>query len=411
MCAELDATITTWENSMKVLYISYWSLNDPLTISSVMPTLPRLKEHLGLERLTLITIERQNVNYPKYNIPYDFVDHIAISPKAQGNFLATKTYEMLLMPKQIGKICKAQNIDLIYARCSLAGTIAYKISTKLNIPFIVDSFEPHADYMANCGTWDKSSWKYKFARKFEKKQMQQAKLLITVTENYRNYLIETEGVDSARIEVIPCVTDLSTTKFDAEQGKVIREQLALGAATTAIYVGKFGDLYYDDEAFQILQDGFRYFEDFRVILLTPTPVEHITKQLLVHGIPESHVHVKSVPRGEVPAYLSAADFAYSFVRSRATSTFQCPIKHGEYWACGLPFISADKVADDSYIIDTEGGGANLNHDLSNIRDCHEKIAGIIADPNYRTTTRELAVRYKSTDIIDDVFSTIFESES
>jgi glycosyltransferase involved in cell wall biosynthesis len=392
---------------MKVLYISYWSINDPLTISSVMPTLPLLREHLRLERLTLVTIERQNANYPKYNIPYDFVDHVAISPKAQGNFLATKAYEMLLMPRQIGKICKANNIDLVYARCSLAGTIAYKINARLNIPFIVDSFEPHSDYMANCGAWEKDSWKYRYARKFEKLQMHQAKQLITVTANYRDYLASEEGVNPDKIAVIPCVTDLEQTKFKAELRERIRTKLNLGDSTTAIYLGKFGDLYYDDEAFKILKDGFEFFDDFRVILLTPTPKEHIQKQLRSYEIPEDRVYITSVPRSEVPSYLSAADFGYSFVRPHAASLFQCPIKHGEYWACGLPFITPDKIADDYRIIEREGGGSILAHDLSNLRATHEKISEIISNPNYRAEIRKLAVKYKSAAIADEVFSKIF----
>lgn len=391
---------------MKVLYVCYWSLRDPLTISSVMPTLPALKKHQGAERLTLVTIERGDADYAKYQIPYDFVDHIALQPIGQGGALFAKAHELLLMPRQIKRICVERGIDLIFARCSLAGTIAYKVHKSTGIPFMVESFEPHSEYMANCGSWTRGGLKFRYARKYEKLQMQTARMLITVTENYRDHLVKAEGVEESRIAVIPCVTDLESTRFDPALRQTVRESLGLGQATTGIYVGKFGDLYYDDEAFTILQDAFAFFEDFHLILLTPTKPEQIRERLRARNLPADRVHIASVARSDVPAYLSAADFAYSFVRPHAASLFQCPIKHGEYWACGLPFITPDGIGDDCRVIEDEGGGANLNRALTNIRQCHETIATMMARPGYRDSVRQLAVKYKSVAIIDDVFSRI-----
>lgn len=392
---------------MKVLYVCYWSLSDPLTISSVMPTLPALKKHLGAERLTLVTIERGDAAYAKYRIPYDFVDHIALEPTRWGGALFAKAHELLLMPRQIKRICLEQGIDLIFARCSLAGTIAYKVHKSTGIPFVVESFEPHSEYMANCDSWTRGGLKFRYARKYEKLQMRTARKLITVTQNYRNHLVKTEGVEEGRIAVIPCVTDLESTRFDPVLRQTLRESLGLGQETAGIYVGKFGDLYYDDEAFTILQDAFAFFEDFHLILLTPTKAERIRERLRARNIPVDRVHIASAPRSEVPAYLSAADFAYSFVRPHAASLFQCPIKHGEYWACGLPFITPYGIGDDCRVIENEGGGANLDHGLTNIRSCHETIATMIAEPDYRDSVRRLAVKYKSAAIIDTVFSRAF----
>ena len=396
---------------MKVLYISYWSINDPLTISSVMPTLKALKKYLGPDRLTLVTVERKDAKFPKYTIPYDFVDHVAITPKAQWNALATKAYEMLVMPREIERVCAARNVDLIFARCSLAGTIACKIHARTGIPYIVESFEPHSEYMANCGAWARSSWKYRYARKFELQQMQTARMLITVAHNYRDYLVAKEGVDASRVEVIPCVVDLEQTRFDPEQRQRIRKELGLGDATTAIYAGKFGGLYYEEEAFRVMRDAFDFFPDFRVILLTPTTQEFIHAHLDAQGIPRERVHIKLVPRHEVPAYLSAADFAYSFHRPNAASVFLCPIKHGEYWACGLPFVVPEGVGDDSGIIRREGGGANLGASLLNARACHEEIGKIIAEPGYRGHIRDLANRHKNARILHAAISLVFANSS
>ena len=392
---------------MNLLYISYWGIDDPLTISSVMPSLPLLKEHLALDRLTLVTVERRNVSYPKYTIPYEFVDHVPITPPAQGRSLLSKAYEMVVIPRRIAALCKQQNIDLLYSRCSPAGAIAYKAHKRIGIPFIVDSYEPHADYMAETGEWTRSGFKYCYTRRFEKLQMRYARYLITLTESYRDYLEAVEEVPAERIRVIPCITNLRETRFSDEERTRVRRELGVGDAVTAVYAGKFGGLYYDHESFRILKDGFEYFDDFRVLLLTPTDREYVLAQCGAFGIPEDRVFVGIVPRAEVPAYLSAADYAYSFVRPHPTGPFQCPIKHGEYWACGLPFIVPDQISDDCKVMREFGGGALLRHDLSNIRACHVEMAAILADPQYRDEVRELAVRHKGIRLAGDVFSTIF----
>jgi hypothetical protein len=392
---------------MKVLYISYWSINDPLTISSVMPTLKALRTFLGADRLTLTTVERKDANYPPYTIPFDFVDHVAITPKAQWNSLATKAYEMLVMPREIESVCRARQIDLIFARGSLAGTIACKVHERTKIPYIVESFEPHSEYMAQLGAWARDSWKYRYARKFELRQMQSARMLITVAHSYRDHLVAKEGVDPTRVAVVPCVVDLEEARFDSEQRHRIRKRLGLGDAITAIYAGKFGGLYYEEEAFRVMRDAFDFFPDFRVVLLTPVARESILAHLDAQGIPRDRVHVQLVPRHEVPAYLSAADFAYSFHRPNPAALFLCPIKHGEYWACGLPFVVPRGVGDDSAVIEKEGGGALLDSSLSNIRACHEAIGRIIAAPGSRASVGQLAVRYKGEGIIADVLSRAF----
>ena len=237
--------------------------------------------------------------------------------------------------------------------------------------------------------------------------MRYARYLITLTESYRDYLEAVEEVPAERIRVIPCITNLRETRFSDEERTRVRRELGVGDAVTAVYAGKFGGLYYDHESFRILKDGFEYFDDFRVLLLTPTDREYVLAQCGAFGIPEDRVFVGIVPRAEVPAYLSAADYAYSFVRPHPTGPFQCPIKHGEYWACGLPFIVPDQISDDCKVMREFSGGALLKHDLSNIRACHVEMAAILADPQYRDEVRELAVRHKGIRLAGDVFSTIF----
>ena len=392
---------------MNVVYICYWSVNDPLTISSVMPTLPVLYNRLNPDRVTLITVERHGTRYPPFRIPYEFVDHVPITPRFQGLGPLSKVYEMTSVPRQVAKVCASVGAELLYARCSHAGTIAAKIHRRTKVPFVVESFEPHSDYMAGTGTWSRRGLKYRYAKKYERLQMRDAQHLITVTNGYRDHLRDIEGVPEERLSVIPCTTDLVKGRFDAAARREIRDRLDLGSAVTGVYAGKFGDLYYDDEAFRILADGFQFFDDFRVLLLTPDDPDQLYSRLLRQGIDQSRVFVGLVTTDEVPAYLSAADFAYSFVRPTPAGPFQCPIKHGEYWAAGLPFMTPARISDDHEVIRDSGGGALLAHDLSNLRECHEEIGGIISQEGYRARVQQLAQKFKGRDLIDEALESVF----
>ena len=65
------------------------------------------------------------------------------------------------------RLCKTHKIDKIIARGAPAGALVFKISKVLNIPLVVESFEPHADYMEESGIWSKDTLKYLFQKKWE----------------------------------------------------------------------------------------------------------------------------------------------------------------------------------------------------------------------------------------------------
>jgi glycosyltransferase involved in cell wall biosynthesis len=128
-------------------------------------------------------------------------------------------------------------------------------------------------------------------------------------------------------------------------------------ALTGIYVGKFGGIYYEGEAFDILQKAYQFFgNNTHIILLTSYDHETILKELKIRNIETEYVHITSVKRNEVTSFLSAADFAFSFYRKSPSMKFLSPIKIGEYWANGLPVLIENGIGDDSEIVNDEGGG-------------------------------------------------------
>ncbi|QNH61467.1 glycosyltransferase [Hymenobacter sediminicola] len=396
---------------MRILFLSYWGLDDPLTISTVFPHLRILQQRPDVESILLVTIERNGaapVFQPSFNT--DKITYAPLVSEPGRNVLITKTDDFLRFPKQLIQLAAEHRSDFLLARGAPAGALAYLVWKQNKLPFYVESFEPHADYMLESGVWQRFDPRYLFQRYWEKKQKELALGLMPVAENYRRQLMQ-EGVPSGRIVTVPCSVNLTDFKYDVSQRAQVRAQLGFPAdAVVGIYVGKFGDIYYDQEAYDLFRAAAEHFGDaFRLIVLTPNPLQEVQANLKAVGLDGTRSFVTKAPHHEVPGYLSAADFAFAPIKPAECRKFCSPIKVGEYWASGLPVVLTEGVGDDSDIIKQEGGGAIFNVlQPASIPAAIQRVAGILRQPDYREQTSQLAAHYRSLDRARQAYAAFFD---
>jgi glycosyltransferase involved in cell wall biosynthesis len=386
---------------MNLLFLSYWGLEDPLTISTVFPHLRLLQQLPEVKRILLVTIERgAGSNHELHFAPGFGMDKITFSPlRSRQNqpLLLNKIDDFVRFPNELIQLVKQNNIEVIIGRGAPAGALAYLVWKKTQTPFLVESFEPHADYMLESGVWKRYDPRYLFQRYWEKKQKQLAAGLMPVAENYRRKLIQ-EGVASKNIVTVPCSVNVAAFNYDPALRQQVRTRLGFAAdAPVGIYVGKFGDIYYDAEAFDLFRDAAAHFgAHFRLLVLTPNPEAEVRAKLAKVGLTSEQVFVTKAPHVEVPSYLSAADFAFATIKPAECRRFCSPIKVGEYWAAGLPVLLTDGVGDDSDIIKQEGGGAIFNLDEpATVPAALKQISYLLQQPDYRKAIRDLAVRHRT----------------
>ncbi|MFZ1688184.1 MAG: glycosyltransferase [Flavobacteriales bacterium] len=390
---------------MKILYISYWSLSDPLTPAVIYPYFPLL--HDKGAQITFYTFEVSRDKVKQAPVDFPYVEHRPIFPVSLGMGGLSKI-ELILRGRQaLIREARRGGYDLVMAKAAMAGALAHMVHTATGLPYVVESFEPHSEYMVECGVWRRSGLRFRFAAHYEKLQVAHAKRIITVTHNHRHDLIA-EGVDPSRVSVIPSITDLKRFAFDpAERARV---RAALGIATdtiTGIYVGKFGGLYYDQEAFVLFKRAMERFDGMRLIILSPMDKEWIMGRARQAGIPLDRVHVTSARHDDVPSYLSASDIAFSPIKPAPVKLYQCPVKNGEYWANGLPMLMTDLVADDHRLLRQGIGGSVFSNDMGDVGPALDTIARILADPDHRSSIAGLARKYKSLDLAREVYATLF----
>src|SRR5690606_17799324 len=88
-------------------------------------------------------------------------------------------------------------------------------------------------------------------------------------------------------------------RVSARKGLQIHKDVTVG-----IYVGKYGGLYYEEEAFYVYKRCFEAIPEFRLIILSPQPEHEIKQYLEQSNIDSEKVYITSVPHTEVPRYLA-----------------------------------------------------------------------------------------------------------
>jgi glycosyltransferase involved in cell wall biosynthesis len=269
------------------------------------------------------------------------------------------------------------------------------VSRRTGVPFVVESFEPHSEYMADTGVWRRGGILYSALHRMEVRTIRRAMFLITVARRYRDHLVA-QGVPADRVLMAPCPVDVMQFRPDAMARDRVRRELGLGDAITGIYVGKFGGLYLRDEAFRVFTSIHRRLQgNFKLIVLTPDPREEVLGNLEDAGFPGTDARVARVPHERVPEHLNAADFAMALYRRTPSSGFLSPVKVGEYWACGLPVLLTRGVGDEERIIGEGGtGGALFDPAAGDLAAAVDRILDRTG-ANDQTAIRELALRHRS----------------
>ena len=344
---------------MKVLYLGYWPSGDGLTQSVIVPRLRILSEINKIEEIFFCSIERNKEALLNLALPK--VRQLFFQSKQKQNVLLTKLSDFNGLQALLAELLNHEDISLIICNSPLAGIEGYRLHKKNNIPFVVECFEPHALYMHESGAWKRWDPRFLILSYYESKQKKHAWRLATVSEKYTTKLI-TEGVSQERIFTVPNCISLDEFKFDEAKRSAKRLELSISShSIVGIYVGKFGDIYYDEEAFDLFAEAFDFFGgDFWLIILSSASKQSVTEKLQKRNVMTDHLHVVQVAHEKVPDFLSASDFAFSTIRPSPARSYCCPVKDGEYWANGLPILLEDGIGDDSDIIKKEGGGIIIN---------------------------------------------------
>ena len=340
---------------MKILLISPWAASDVLTQSYVVPYIPIIHQALLLQHgsvlIDLITLEKDSVA-SRPQIELGNVHHIPLLYRGPS----PKGFLSLMVSLFKGSFLAIQKrYTFIQTWCATGGSIGYVMSLFSGTPLLLDSYEPHADPMAETGCWNPIGFKYKLLRLFESLQARRATAFFPVSHYMFSYSLSKYNVNiEGRAIIKP-----ACARFPDKVNSALRSGFT--NSIKGVYVGKFGGLYLDVDFFRILRCAQKLWgHGFSFSILTCQQRSVIEMFASEAGFDLSSVHVDCVPHSRVPDYLSSSDFAITPLKSVPSRLCCTPVKTGEYWAWGLPVLTTPGISVDSELIESNAIGVVLD---------------------------------------------------
>lgn len=390
---------------------TYWSIDNALIHTYTLPYLRQIQACIAKDaKIYLLTLSPPG-NHTNKNNP-DFVEKLRseniqvinftyhpFGPRMVLNFAFLFPYLMFFT--------WLKNIAILHAWCTPGGAIAWPIALFTRRPLVLDSFEPHAVSMVENNTWSKSGFAYKLLFWLEKKQLQYAREVICAAPGMDLYSQKLYGISKTRYFVKPACVDLELFK-PGESNSYLKNELGL-KGIVAVYSGKFGGIYLDQEVFDFFRFAENYWKGhFTALLLTSHSKSEIKTFCHRSGVSESTVKSVFVPHDKMPEYLKLADFALTPVKPVPSKKFCSPIKDGEYWAMGLPVVIPKNISNDSDTIEENQIGYVLQ-DFSDNEYLHaiQSIENILKEKNSSHKIREIAKTKRSFENSLSVYQTIY----
>lgn len=400
--------------SRSVLVLTYWSAPDALIQTYTLPYIRQIKSALPASAaIHLLTLEQGNHSPEeaariRARLRAEGIEWLPVRYSRFGLRMAVRL--AFLLPRLVLLVMR-ERIAAIHAWCMPAGALGWLLSVVTGTPLVIDSYEPHAEAMAENGTWSRRGAAYRVLAWFERLATRRAGVLISCTGGFLEHAPRLYRTSFAhkRTFVKPACTDLE--QFDPAMAKdaALLTELGLGGKVVAVYAGKFGGIYLRSEVFIFLAACYRHWkDDFRVLLLSNHPEEELKAWCAAAGLPTSVVVRRFVPHADIPRYMGLGDFGLCPVLPTPSKRYCTPIKNGEYWALGLPVVITPRISDDSDLIAQHNAGVIWDH-TQPPGPAVEALATLLAEPasDRRSRIRQLAEAQRSFSIAAAIYQQVY----
>lgn len=357
---------------MRVLYLSYDGLTDPLGQSQILPYL------IGLTKkghsFSIISFEKEiNFNKQKNEI-YDLckahnLNWIPLMYTKRPPVLST-LFDLWRMKKTVQRIAYSHPFEIIHCRSYLTGIIGMNYAKAKNLKWVFDMRGFWADERIDGNIWNLKSPIYnRIYAYFKRKEIElinDANAIVSLTFAAKRYL-ESESKFAAKkgeIHVIPCCVNLN--RFDLNSNfqytpEEINQQLNITSSDFVVgYLGSLGTWYLLPEMLQLFKRIRLQNPSAVFCFITNEPFDSIASEVNKLDIPIEQIRVKSVPQKFVPNYIARFNCSPFFILPSFSKMASSPVKQGELMAMGIPIICNEGVGDTSEIIQKYAAGQIIN---------------------------------------------------
>lgn len=357
---------------MKILYISYDGMTDPLGQSQVIPYLKGLaaKGH----QITIVSCEKPlRFQEQQENIKIILKNSTIIwLPVLYATLpsILSKQLNIYRLQQKAKNACKNFKFDFVHCRSYMASLIGLKIKQLYQTQFIFDMRGFWADERLDGNIWNKKNriqnYLYHYFKKKELDFLLAADYTITLTENAKKEIKTWQALKNKVIpmQVIPCCADLdffSTKNISLSKQKILQQELGISSADFILsYLGSLGTWYLLDEMLDFFKCLLKTKPEAKFLFITPDDQEAIISKAQSKDIPANKLLIRAAIRNEVPLYLSLSQLSIYFIKPCYSKKASSPTKMAELMAMGIPVITNSGIGDSDELLADSNAGFLVN---------------------------------------------------
>ena len=314
--------------------------------------------------------------------------------------LPATVYDILLGNLASFCLVVKHRIDVIHARGHVPTAMAL-LPRRLglaNLIFDIRGFMPE-EYV-DAGVWPADGLLYRITKAVEHRLLVGSDAFVVLTSRAREILFPGSSTTDSMgrpVEVIPCCVDME--RFGEATLTVrdsVRKTLNVDGRHVLAYTGALGGWYLSSEMAEFIALAHERDPKIFGLVLTQSGLEAESfRRCLEHlGLSNGDYWLGAVPPNEVPNYLTAADFAFCFIKPGYSKMSSSPTKVGEFLASGLPVICNVGVGDiDELLLENRVGVLVDRFDRQSYSRALDALDELVSDVSLHQRCRAVARQY------------------
>lgn len=387
---------------MKVLYISYDGVLEPLGESQVAAYLVRLARD---SQPTLLTFEkgrdlrdRPRAGRMKTMLGEAGVRWIPLRYHKRPLILST-LWDVVVGILAGLSVAWSQRIEIVHARSYVPALIAFCLKRIAGGKVLFDMRGFWADEKVDGGQWTKDSRIYALTKRCEKVFFESADAIVSLTAAGVEAIPELGCwvPPQTPILVIPTCTDLERF-FPGPKDPLLLARLGLDGHRVIGCVGTMHNWYLRQPMLAYLAYLMSQDDKLKALIVTRDDHAQLRADAVTAGVPLDRLVLTEAAFPAMPAYIRLMDVGLFFIRVCFSKRGSAATKLGEFLACGVPVIINDGVGDSGDIVRSHRVGVVLS-DTSpgEFERAYHEAHKLLAEPDVATRCREVAVRYFDVD--------------
>jgi len=342
-------------NKLKVLYISYDGMTDPLGQSQVIPYLKYLSAE-NIEIHILSAEKRENFYKAKDEIAELLISsgiswHPVYYTKKPAVISTVK--DILKIKKTSAVLHKKYNFDVVHCRSYIAAFAGVYLKKKFHVKFLFDMRGFYPDERVDGDLWPQSNPVFKLVYRYfknkEKSFIATADHIISLTYTAKEIIHKKFDYSDSSISVIPCCADLEHFDFHKISKSVLSElRNNTGISETDFvlsYLGSIGTWYMIDEMIMFFKMLKKHKQNAKFLIITKDNPDIIYNSAVKYCVGIEDIIIKAAERSLVPELLSLSQVSIFFIKPVFSKKASSPTKLAELLGMGIPVICNSNVGD------------------------------------------------------------------